>query len=70
MRPLPVLLLATLLLTPVATAQGFYGVNGSEPSFLSDIGPQDDRSDNPLAAGLVAVAVAVVVAGGLRRYEG
>ncbi len=64
-------LLALLLVTPVAAAStGVYGVNGSEPAFLRDIGPQADRVDNPLAAGVVAVAVAAVIGRGLWRYRG
>ncbi|MDY6769925.1 MAG: hypothetical protein SVU88_03050 [Candidatus Nanohaloarchaea archaeon] len=70
MQKLLVLLAVVLALTSVAAASsGFYSVNGSEPRFLRDIGPQDERTDEPLAAAVVAVAVAAVILRGLRQYE-
>lgn len=43
-------------------------VNSTEPGFLRDIGPQNDRTDNPLAAAAVAIVVSAVILYGLRRY--
>ncbi len=71
MRKAVVLLAVIAVIAPFASAaSGFYGVNGSEPAFLEDIGPQADRADNPLAAGVVAVGVALVILRGLYRYRG
>ncbi|MDY6766266.1 MAG: hypothetical protein SVW77_02760 [Candidatus Nanohaloarchaea archaeon] len=70
MRKAIVLLAGILILTTAVTAaSGIYGVNGSEPRFLKDVGPQDERSDNPVAAAVVAVAVAAVILRGLYRYR-
>lgn len=70
MRTIAVLLVVIAVSAPMAAAAsgGLYGVNGSEPSFLRDIGPQDERADNPLAAAIVAAGVALVILRGLHRY--
>ncbi|MFB6294881.1 MAG: hypothetical protein ABEI97_03925 [Candidatus Nanohaloarchaea archaeon] len=66
MRKAVVLLAGVLLMATVGAAStGIYGVNGSEPAFLQDIGPQDERADNPVAAVVVAVGVAAAVLRGL-----
>ncbi len=70
MRKVLVLLGAVVLMTAAATAaSGVYGVNGSEPRFLEDVGPQQDRADNPVAAVIVAVGVAAVIIRGLYVYR-
>ncbi|MDY6761817.1 MAG: hypothetical protein SVY41_02110 [Candidatus Nanohaloarchaea archaeon] len=71
MRKAVVLLAGVVLLSATVTAaSGIYGVNGSEPGFLKDIGPQDERTDNAVAAVVVAVAVAAVILRGLQSHRG
>lgn len=56
--------IALFLLVLTATsfaAEGEMYVNSSEPKFLRNIGPRDPRTDNPLAAFIVAVGVAGII---------
>lgn len=67
-----VLALSLWLLLNVATATTGPAdryINSSEPAFLHDIGPQDQRTDNPLAAAVTTLAVAAIFYRGFRRYH-
>ncbi|MFB6076959.1 MAG: hypothetical protein ABEK12_02420 [Candidatus Nanohaloarchaea archaeon] len=65
--------MSLILLVPAAaavsdsTADRYVNVSG--PDFLKPYGPHDPRVDNPLAAGITAVVVAVIVLRGIRKYE-
>lgn len=50
-----------LAMTISLVSAGHSSFNGSEPDFLKDIGPQEDRSDNPWAALVVVIGVASVL---------
>lgn len=67
MRAIAVLVLVVLVFSGVTVGASL--PNGSEPGFTKNIGPQDQRADNPFAAGLVAVAVAGVILYGLHRHK-
>jgi hypothetical protein len=69
MRAFAVLVLLLLMVSLGTASTGIYGVNGSEPAFLQDIGPQDERADRPIAAAVVALGVAAVILRGIYRYE-
>lgn len=62
-----VFLLLSMLITFVSGAS--YSFNGSEPKFLEDIGPQEDREDNPWAALVVALGVAGIIYLGLKNSD-
>lgn len=64
------LLVITLLLIGgiAASVPADQYVNSSEPAFLHDIGPQDERTDNPMAAAITALAVAAIILRGLHKY--
>lgn len=62
------LFILLLISSTVSAAQAERLINSSEPGFLQDLGPQDERADNPLAAAVVAVAVGFVILRGLHRY--
>jgi hypothetical protein len=67
-----VLLLSAVVLVNVAVATPAPAdqyINSSEPAFLRDIGPQDQRADIPLAAAVTAMAVGAVFYRGFRRYR-
>ncbi len=63
------IVLICLLLQSVAGVQGNQYINSSEPAFLHDIGPQDERSDNPWAAVVTALVVAAVFYRGFHHYS-
>lgn len=63
------MLAAGMLLHMAAASPADQYLNSSEPAFLQNIGPQDDRADNPLAAAVTAAAVTAVIYRGLRRYN-
>lgn len=69
MRKALVLLVLLAALVSFAGASSFYSVNGSEPAFLKDIGPQEERADSIVAALVVALGVSAVILRGLRRHD-
>lgn len=62
------LLLAFFIGTGAASTGQQY-INSSEPAFLHDIGPQDERQDHPAVAGVVALGVGLVLYRGIRQYN-
>lgn len=62
------ILLILLLLGTAAGSQADHYLNSSEPAFLKDIGPQDERADNPIAAAVTAIAITAVFYRGFRKY--
>lgn len=67
-----VLVLAVVVLLNAAaatTATADQYVNSSEPAFLHDIGPQNQRADNPLAAGFTAIVVGLVFLRGFKTFD-
>lgn len=68
-RFIAVLALVILFSTLVSAGAADLYVNGSEPAFLEDVGPQDERANNPWAAVIVGVAVLLAIYNGLRRAD-
>lgn len=65
-----VIVLLLLAVIPLAAAADPHGLlNAKEPAFLHDIGPQEERADNPVAAVFVAIVVAATIYLGLHRGE-
>lgn len=70
MRRTTILFVLFILLTAtVVAAPTEHYINGSEPAFLKDIGPQDQRSDKPIVAAITALVVAAVFYRGFKRYD-
>lgn len=71
MRRAALLLLLALFLGTFAGAATTSDrmINATEPAFLQDIGPIDPRTDNPIAAFLVAGVVAFIIYRGLQVHE-
>ncbi len=67
---LVVTVLFVLLAATVSSSTTDQYVNSSEPAFLHDIGPQDDRTNNPVAAAITAVVVGLVFYRGFKVYGG
>ena len=69
MEKLASLLVVFVLVSSLAAgaSQAERMINGSEPAFLKNIGPQDERKDNPVAAGIVAFFVALLLYKGFRE---
>lgn len=65
---LVILLMLVLLTASVGGATADRYRNSSEPAFLQDIGPQDERSDSPAAALITAAVVGLVFYRGFKVY--
>ncbi len=66
-KTLIVLVVLVCLSAVTAATTGANLANVSGPDILKGIGPTEPRTDNPVAAGVTAVAVAAVILRGLRK---